>query len=477
VIGGEGGDDRDRLDLSAVREPVTVVFRTGDGGTASAVSPTGEDNVVAFSEIEEFSLTEGGDGFYAGANRSGVNVDAGGGDDTVYGGQGNDSFAGGDGADELFGADGNDSIDGGAGDDDLGGDAGDDTVLGGAGKDYVQGMEGNDSLSGGEGADTLIGGEGDDVLTGGAGADVFGLSEGGGRDRITDFDMTRDSGRTTDQLDVSDLRTADGNPVTWRDVVVTDTNGDGTGDAVLTFPGGEEVTLVGTRPSEVQGKRNMADMGIPCFGRGTPILTPSGWRAVETLGCGDLVRLCDGTDARVHWAGARLVLARDLLAHPGLVPVRIAREVLGNDRDLLLSQQHAVVMLRDAKPVLVRAAHLAHGAMPGVRLARGVGQISYHHLLLSRHAVLSAGGAAVESLYPGRIALSGMPPSARVEIAATVLALRGGRDRPFATVSGLADLYGRRCLPLLSRADVEHALASGRLATPVGRRLRRGAAA
>lgn len=65
-----------------------------------------------------------------------------------------------------------------------------------------------------------------------------------------------------------DLRNASGDPVTWGDVVATDTNGDCTGDAVLTFPGGEQVVLVGTQPDQVDGKQEMAAMGVPCFSAG-----------------------------------------------------------------------------------------------------------------------------------------------------------------------------------------------------------------
>ena len=47
------------------------------------------------------------------------------------------------------------------------------------------------------------------------------------------------------------------------DVIVTDTNGDGTGDAILSFPGGESITLVGLSVGEVSDPSQLEAMGIP----------------------------------------------------------------------------------------------------------------------------------------------------------------------------------------------------------------------
>ena len=59
--------------------------------------------------------------------------------------------------------------------------------------------------------------------------------------------------------------TSDGGttPVIAADVVVTDTNGDGTGDAILTFPGGESITLVGVLSSQVDSIDELVALGIP----------------------------------------------------------------------------------------------------------------------------------------------------------------------------------------------------------------------
>lgn len=90
----------------------------------------------------------------------------------------------------LAGEDGDDLLIGGTGDDVLGGDAGNDSLTGGAG---------SDTLGGGFGDDTLRGGAGDDVVTTGGGADTVVVDTAGGRDVVTDFDMTLAGGRTYDR--------------------------------------------------------------------------------------------------------------------------------------------------------------------------------------------------------------------------------------------------------------------------------------
>jgi Ca2+-binding RTX toxin-like protein len=133
---------------------------------------------------------------------------------------------------------------------------GDDTLVGDAGDNRFEGREGDDALSGGDGSDTLLGGTGSDTLTGGTGDDTFVLVDGEGSDTITDFQMPTDNGdgtyTATDTLDLSGL-TSDGGttPVTTDDVTISDTNGDGTGDAILSFPGGESLTLTGVTPDQL----------------------------------------------------------------------------------------------------------------------------------------------------------------------------------------------------------------------------------
>ncbi|MBA4350014.1 MAG: hypothetical protein C0427_02055, partial [Rhodobacter sp.] len=333
--------------------------------------------------------------------------------------------------------------------DTLQGGTGNDILDAGAGNDSLDGGAGNDSLNAGAGNDTLTTSLGNDTLTTGDGADTILLTVAGGADRITDFNMTRVDGRAIDQIDVSDLTNATGGPIRWRDVTVTDTNGNGTGDAILTFANGESIILEGVSQAEAEGRQNLIAIGIPCFTSGTPILTPRGPVAVETLGPGDIVLTSDGPQ-RILWTGQRALSEADLVRYPEWKPVHFPIGAIGNTQPLRLSPQHAVLM-RDifGAKVLVRAKHLAEQGVGGARVAQGVRSVRYHHILMERHAVLCAAGAPVESFYPGPLAMEMLAWPARLSVSAAIGA-KASPDR-LLTVDDLAALYGDRVHPLAKR--------------------------
>ncbi|WP_343116083.1 calcium-binding protein [Ostreiculturibacter nitratireducens] len=108
----------------------------------------------------------------------------------------------------------------------LSGTAAAETLSGASLDDIVFGGGGNDTLSGGAGDDILMDGAGADVMTGGAGNDIFVLAADGQTDRITDFDITRD---TLDLSAFAMLRnlsqlgfvtTANGVTITYGDEVI-----------------------------------------------------------------------------------------------------------------------------------------------------------------------------------------------------------------------------------------------------------------
>jgi Ca2+-binding RTX toxin-like protein len=105
-------------------------------------------------------------------------IDAGDGDDTIYGDAGDDILLGNAGADHIYGEAGNDLIYGGALPDFLDGGIGDDEIHGGDDADVLIGAEGNDKLFGENFTDELHGGAGDDYLDGGLDADFIYGGEG-----------------------------------------------------------------------------------------------------------------------------------------------------------------------------------------------------------------------------------------------------------------------------------------------------------
>lgn len=131
------------------------------------------------------------------------------GDDELVGGTGVDRLSGGANRDVLIGGLDGDLLYGGTQDDALNGGGGNDALFGGDGNDNVLGNSGSDKLFGGTGNDFIRGGAGVDSLTGGLGADTFhflrgdappdtNLSNGLTEDRILDF-------KSDDLIDLSDL--------------------------------------------------------------------------------------------------------------------------------------------------------------------------------------------------------------------------------------------------------------------------------
>ncbi|WP_322867140.1 Hint domain-containing protein [Aquicoccus sp. G2-2] len=232
IIGGEADEDGggDRINLSSIANDVTVDFTGAEAGTISDGSA-----VTTFSEIEQIQM-----------------------------GTGDDSVSGSAGAENILGNSGGDTVEG---------NGGDDTIDGGDDADLISGGAGNDSLMGGAGADTLSGGAGDDQIDLGLAdgdADLLQMGDGGGSDVVSAFEAPTDNGDGTfsgqDMLDVSDLHDAGGDPVSVEDVAVSDTVGDGTGNAILSFPGGETITLLGVTVGQVSSPEQLEAMGIPAAG-------------------------------------------------------------------------------------------------------------------------------------------------------------------------------------------------------------------
>jgi hypothetical protein len=261
---------------------------------------------------------------------------------------------------------------------------------------------------------------------------------------------TDGNGFTNDQLDVSALLDAEGNPIEVRDVVVSD---DGSGNAVLTFPGGEQITLLGVDPVSLTNA-TLVSMGVPCFVGGTRIAVPGGWKTVEDLKVGDLVHTEGQGPQPILWCARRSLDARTLDLCPNLLPIRIRTGALGNRCDLLLSAQHRVVVGHDpARAGLVPVRWLAEDGNGRFRVARGRQAVTYHHFLLPRHAIVLAEGARVESFFPGPEALRTLAPCDRERLFGLIPALLASRD-----LRDTHQVYGPFALPLMARSELRAVL-------------------
>lgn len=157
---------------------------------------------------------------------------------------------------------------------------------------------------------------------------------------------------------------------------------------------------------------------IPCFVAGTRILTEKGPIPVEALRPGDRIVTRDHGLRPLRWVGGRKVWARGQFC-----PVRIAAHALSNDRDLLVSRNHKILLTgwraelhMGEDEVLVAAKHLINDK--GIRLETGMTEVEYFHLLLDRHEVIYAEGCATESLDPAYLANWPHDDPTRAEIAA-----------------------------------------------------------
>lgn len=159
---------------------------------------------------------------------------------------------------------------------------------------------------------------------------------------------------------------------------------------------------------------------IICFSKGTAILTPAGDRPVETLRPGDLVITLDHGPQPIRWVGARSVPATGALA-----PVHFERGTIGNDRDLLVSPYHRVLI--DGMPgrpkddLLVPALALVDNYRVSVKYG---GIASYHHMLFDSHQIVVANGAFSESFHPQDASIQTLDARAQHELFQTMPWLR-----------------------------------------------------
>ena len=75
---------------------------------------------------------------------------------------------------------------------------------------------------------------------------------------------------------------------------------------------------------------------VPCFPKGTRVLTASGYKTVESLTQGELVQTADGRQVPVKLYGTHLSATNTVTA-----PFKIPKGVFGVAHDLLLSPDHA----------------------------------------------------------------------------------------------------------------------------------------
>lgn len=188
---------------------------------------------------------------------------------------------------------------------------------------------------------------------------------------------------------------------------------------------------------------------VPCFVRGTDILTSKGERRVEKLSAGDMILTADHGMQKIRWIGSRRVAAKGNMA-----PIRIRAGALENDRDLWVSPQHRMLVSGPKAELLYGEAEVLVPAKAMIDDSRITavegGSVEYFHILLDRHEIIFANGTPAESLYLGQQALKGLAPTDREEVLTLFPELQARLDlgerpesaRPLLTVREGRDLVG-----------------------------------
>lgn len=156
---------------------------------------------------------------------------------------------------------------------------------------------------------------------------------------------------------------------------------------------------------------------IPCFVRGTMILTEHGEKAVEDLSPGDRIETRDNGLQEVRWIGSRTVAAEGRFA-----PVAIEAGTFGMHRRLVVSPQHRVMLTHwmaelmfGEDEVLVAAKDLVNDC--SVRVLTG-GEVEYFHLLFDQHQIIWSEGLATESFLPGPTVMNDLDAEVQDEVLA-----------------------------------------------------------
>jgi len=180
--------------------------------------------------------------------------------------------------------------------------------------------------------------------------------------------------------------------ITGQPAMFTPTDGSILSNAV--FQSSDFVTVSTQQPVSGPG-----GLGPSCFTAGTLIETVDGPRLIETLHAGDQIVTADSGLQTLLWVGMTEVRAVGDFA-----PIHFEAGAIGNDRPLLVSPQHRMLvtdwqaqLFYGEAEVFVAAKHLVNGST--ITRQEG-GSVRYMHLLFAQHEIVKAEGAWSESFFP-----------------------------------------------------------------------------
>ncbi|MEM8828382.1 MAG: DUF4347 domain-containing protein [Cyanobacteria bacterium P01_G01_bin.19] len=136
-----------------------------------------------------------------------------------------------------------------------------------------------------------------------------------------------------------------------------------------------------------------------CFLTGTRILTEVGYKKVEELAIGDIVKTAEGKLEPVKWIGYQTRQPNQIINPLRGNPILFKAGSLGNnlpERDLYTSPDHAILV----EGLLINAGALVNDI--SIVKTKPTEPFCYWHVELENHSLLVAEGSAAESFYPNR---------------------------------------------------------------------------
>lgn len=152
---------------------------------------------------------------------------------------------------------------------------------------------------------------------------------------------------------------------------------------------------------------------LPCFTSGTMIKTITGHVLIDDLSIGDLVQTMDNGAQPIRWIGSCVSPAVAKTA-----PILFRKGVLGNDRDLIVSPQHRMLItgpraeLLFAEPEVLVPAKSLISDHSIIRLNGGM--VTYFHILFDSHEIIFSNNTATESLHLGPVGVTGFDAKAEL---------------------------------------------------------------
>jgi len=168
--------------------------------------------------------------------------------------------------------------------------------------------------------------------------------------------------------------------------------------------------------------------GVTCFTTGALIRTPAGDVKVEDIRIGDEITTMNNGTQKVRWVGRTTITEETLTQFPDqYAPIRIKKGVMGNDRDLLISPQHRMLVRMgdfnyvdlalekfEQTSALVAAKALVNG--DDIFVDQDQGDVTYFHIMFDNHEVVFAENAPSESFYIGQHGQEVMSEATRHEL-------------------------------------------------------------